>query len=163
MATRSPLHDRADDSLLTLVQDVPQLVKNLIVAEFNAVKGWLVKTATDAGIGTGLMFVALFFIAWVIPMFLVFLTALLSLWLPVWASALIVMGAPDGDSCASRGRLAARANHGNHGTRTCLSLGRSSAGPLRRPPRRATLRFPRSRAKSPEGARESERFSAEPR
>jgi len=92
MAVRSPLRDRADDSLLTLVQDVPQLVKNLIVAEFNAVKGWLVKTATDAGIGTGLMFVALFFIAWVIPMFLVFLTALLSLWLPVWASALIVMG-----------------------------------------------------------------------
>ncbi|MEL5991091.1 phage holin family protein [Microbacterium phosphatis] len=92
MAVRSPLRDRADDSLLTLAQDVPQLVKNLVVAEFNAIKGWAVKTAKDAGIGTGLMFVALFFIAWVVPMFLAFLTALLSLWLPVWAAALIVMG-----------------------------------------------------------------------
>lgn len=92
MALRSPLRDRADDSLLTLAQDVPQLVKNLVVAEFNAVKGWAVYTAKNAGIGTGMMFVALFFIAWVIPMFLVFLTALLSLWLPVWAAALIVMG-----------------------------------------------------------------------
>ncbi|MCD1269953.1 phage holin family protein [Microbacterium sp. MEC084] len=89
---RSPLRDRADDGLFTLIGDVPQLVKNLVVAEFNAVKGWAVKTATDAGIGTGFMIVALFFIAWVVPMFLVFLTALLSLWLPVWASALIVMG-----------------------------------------------------------------------
>ncbi|WP_345751794.1 phage holin family protein [Microbacterium rhizophilus] len=88
----SPVRDRADDGLFTLVGDVPQLVKNLIVAEFNAIKGWLVKTATDAGIGTGLMFVALFFIAWVVPLFLTFLVALLSLWLPVWASALIVMG-----------------------------------------------------------------------
>lgn len=88
----SPVRDRADDGLFTLVGDVPQLVKNLVVAEFNAIKGWLVKTATDAGIGTGLMFVALFFIAWVVPVFLTFLIALLSLWLPVWASALIVMG-----------------------------------------------------------------------
>lgn len=88
----SPVRDRADDGLFTLVGDVPQLVKNLIVAEFNAIKGWLVKTATDAGIGTGMMFVGLFFIAWVVPLFLTFLVALLSLWLPVWASALIVMG-----------------------------------------------------------------------
>ncbi|GAA3669905.1 phage holin family protein [Microbacterium marinilacus] len=88
----SPVRDRADDGLFRLIGDVPQLVKNLVVAEFNAVKGWLVKTAKDAGIGTGLMFVALFFIAWVIPVFLTFLIALLSLWLPVWASALIVMG-----------------------------------------------------------------------
>ncbi|WP_309068516.1 phage holin family protein [Microbacterium sp.] len=88
----SPVRDRADDGLFTLIGDVPQLVKNLIVAEFNAIKGWLGKTAKDAGIGTGMMFIALFFIAWVVPMFLVFLTALLSLWLPVWAAALIVMG-----------------------------------------------------------------------
>ncbi|MER7797233.1 phage holin family protein [Microbacterium sp. NPDC096154] len=88
----SAVRDRADDGLFTLVGDVPQLVKNLIVAEFNAIKGWLVKTAKDAGIGTGLMFVALFFIAWVVPVFLTFLIALLSLWLPVWAAALIVMG-----------------------------------------------------------------------
>jgi hypothetical protein len=88
----SPLRDRNDDGLFTLIGDVPQLVKNLVVAEFNAIKGWLVKTATDAGIGTGFMFVALFFIAWVVPVFLTFLIALLSLWLPVWASALIVMG-----------------------------------------------------------------------
>jgi len=92
MTQQSPLRDRADDGLFRLIGDVPQLVKNLVVAEFNAVKGWLVKTATDAGIGTGLMFVALFFIAWVVPLFLTFLVALLSLWLPVWAAALIVMG-----------------------------------------------------------------------
>lgn len=92
MTAPSPLRDRADDKLLTLVGDVPALVKNLVVAEFNSVKGWLAATAKDAGIGTGFMFVALFFIAWVVPMFLAFLTALLSLWLPVWAAALIVMG-----------------------------------------------------------------------
>lgn len=92
MTMRSPLRDRADDGLFTLIGDVPQLVKNLVVAEFGAVRGWLVKTARDAGIGTGFMIVALFFVAWVVPMFLAFLTALLSLWLPVWAAALIVMG-----------------------------------------------------------------------
>ncbi|GGH50221.1 phage holin family protein [Microbacterium album] len=92
MTAKSPLRDRADDGLFRLIGDVPQLVRNLVVAEFNAVKGWLVKTARDAGIGTGLMLVALFFIAWVVPLFLTFLVALLSLWLPVWAAALIVMG-----------------------------------------------------------------------
>ncbi|MFT4235748.1 MAG: phage holin family protein [Microbacterium sp.] len=90
--TPSPRRDRADDGLLTLVGDVPDLVKNLINAEINAAKAWASQLAKNAGIGTGFMAVALFFIFWAIPVFLGFVVALLSLWLPVWASALIVFG-----------------------------------------------------------------------
>lgn len=88
----SPLRDRADDSLFSLIGDVPELVRNLVVAEVNAAKKWAISTAKDAGIGTGWMLVALFFLFWAIPAFLGFVVALLSLWLPVWASALIVFG-----------------------------------------------------------------------
>ncbi|GAA4192784.1 phage holin family protein [Microbacterium oryzae] len=88
----SPVRDRADDSLFTLIGDVPELVRNLVIAEVDAAKKWAAKTAKDAGFGTGWMLVALFFLFWAIPAFLCFVIALLSLWLPVWASALIVFG-----------------------------------------------------------------------
>lgn len=88
----SPLRDRADDSLFSLIGDVPELVRNLVVAEVNAAKKWAIQAAKDAGIGTGFMLVALFFVFWAIPAFLAFVVALLALWLPVWASALIVFG-----------------------------------------------------------------------
>ncbi|WOF23388.1 phage holin family protein [Microbacterium betulae] len=88
----SPVRDRADDGLFSLIGDLPELVRNLVVAEVNAAKKWAVRTAKDAGIGTGWLIVALFFLFWAIPAFLGFVVALLSLWLQVWAAALIVFG-----------------------------------------------------------------------
>lgn len=84
--------DRADDGLLTLLGDVPQLVRNLVTAEVQAAKTWIARTAKDAGIGSAWFAVALFALFWAIPLFGTFLVALLSLWLPLWASALILFG-----------------------------------------------------------------------
>ncbi|MGB4136982.1 MAG: phage holin family protein [Microbacterium sp.] len=84
--------DRADDSLLTLVGDLPDLVSNLVKAEIDAAKRWLQKTAKDAGISGAWFAVALFFLFWAVPMLLVFLVAGLSSWWPVWLSALVVFG-----------------------------------------------------------------------
>lgn len=84
--------DRADDSLLTLLGDLPELVSNLIKAEVNAAKTWVARTAKDAGIGSVWFLVALFFLAWAIPVLLVFAIAGLSSWWPVWLSALAVFG-----------------------------------------------------------------------
>jgi hypothetical protein len=84
--------DRADDSLLTLLGDLPELVSTLVKAEIDAAKAWVSRTAKDAGIG-GLWFVvALFFLFWAIPVLLVFGIAGLSSWWPVWLSALAILG-----------------------------------------------------------------------
>ena len=86
--------DRADDGLLTLLGDVPELVRNLVIAEVNAAKAWAAKTAKDAGIGSGWIVVALFFLFWAIPAFGVFLIWGMNEWWgwPIWASALTVFG-----------------------------------------------------------------------
>lgn len=84
--------DRADDSLLTLLGDLPELVTNLVKAEINAAKAWLAKTSKDAGIGSVWFVVALFFLFWAVPVVLVFAIAGLSSWWPVWLSALVVFG-----------------------------------------------------------------------
>ncbi len=84
--------DRADDSLLTLLGDVPELVTNLVKAEVNAAKVWISRTAKDAGVGSVWFLVALFFLFWAIPVILVFAIAGLSSWWPVWLSALAVLG-----------------------------------------------------------------------
>jgi hypothetical protein len=84
--------DRADDGLLTLIGELPELLRNLVVAEVNAAKVWLQKTAKDAGVGAGWMALALFFLFWSIPVFDTFLIAGLSSWWPVWLSALVVLG-----------------------------------------------------------------------
>lgn len=84
--------DRADDSLLTLLGDLPELIGNLVKAEVNAAKTWLRRTAKDAGVG-GLWFViALFFLFWAIPVLLTFAIAGIASWWPVWLSALVVFG-----------------------------------------------------------------------
>ena len=44
--------DRADDSLLTLLGDLPELVTNLVKAEIDAAKAWISRTSKDAGIGS---------------------------------------------------------------------------------------------------------------
>lgn len=84
--------DRADDSLLTLLGDLPDLVSALVKAELTAAKAWISRTAKDAGIGSVWFLVALFFLFWFIPVLLVFAIAGLSSWWPVWLSALAVLG-----------------------------------------------------------------------
>jgi len=90
VTTPRGFRDRADDSLLTLVGDVPELLRNLIVAEIDAAKAWLQKTAKDAGVGTGWLVGALFVLFWSIPVLGTFIIAGLSSWWPVWLSALVV-------------------------------------------------------------------------
>lgn len=84
--------DRADDSLLTLLGDLPDLVSNLVKAEIDAAKTWVARTSKDAGIGSVWFLVALFFLFWAVPVVLVFAIAGLSSWFPVWLSAIITFG-----------------------------------------------------------------------
>jgi hypothetical protein len=84
--------DRADDSLLTLLGDLPDLVSNLVKAEIDAAKTWVARTSKDAGIGSVWFLVALFFLFWAVPVVLVFSIAGLSSWFPVWVSAIITFG-----------------------------------------------------------------------
>jgi len=41
MTTPRGFRDRADDSLLTLLGEVPELVRNLVVAEVDSAKKWV--------------------------------------------------------------------------------------------------------------------------
>lgn len=93
MTTPRGFKDRADDSLFTLIGDVPELVRNLVIAEVDAAKKWLKRTAKDAGIGTVWVVAALFVLFWTIPVFGTFVIAGLSSWWPVWLSAIVVFGA----------------------------------------------------------------------
>jgi len=88
----SPLRDRADDGLFTLIGDIPDLVKNLIRAEFDALKAYAGKVVKHSSLAAILVFAALFFLFWATPVFLAFLIILLDLWLPLWSAALIVFG-----------------------------------------------------------------------
>ncbi|MFT4230892.1 MAG: phage holin family protein [Microbacterium sp.] len=94
MTTPRGFRDRADDSLLTLLGDIPELVRNLVVAEVNAAKRWAAKTAKDAGVGAGWLAVALFFLFWSIPALGVFLIWGFHEWWGwwIWAGALLVFG-----------------------------------------------------------------------
>jgi len=89
---RGARRDRADDSLLTLLGDLPELVTNLVKAEIDAAKVWVSRTAKDAGIGSVWFLIALFFLFWAVPVILVFAIAGLSSWWPVWLSAIVVFG-----------------------------------------------------------------------
>lgn len=92
MTTPRGFRDRADESLFSLLGDIPELVRNLVVAEINAAKSWFSKTAKDAGIGAGWFVGALFVLFWSLPVFFAFVIAGLSSWWPVWLSALVVFG-----------------------------------------------------------------------
>ena len=82
--------NRADDGLLTLLGDMPELISNLVKAEIDAAKAWVAKTSKDAGFGAAWLVVALFFLFWAVPVLLVFAIAGLSSWMPVWLAALAV-------------------------------------------------------------------------
>ena len=93
MTTPRGFRDKSDESLLTLVGEIPELVRNLVVAEVDAAKAWAAKAAKDAGIGTGWIVGALFILFWSVPALGTFVIAGLSSWWPVWLSALVVFGA----------------------------------------------------------------------
>ncbi len=92
MTTPRGFRDRSDDSLFTLLGDIPELVRNLVIAEINGAKAWAQRTAKDAGIGAGWFVGALIVLFWAVPVFFAFVIAGLSSWWPVWLSALIVFG-----------------------------------------------------------------------
>lgn len=92
MTTPRGFRDRSDDSLFTIIGDIPELVRNLVVAEINGAKAWAQRTAKDAGIGAGWFVGALIVVFWAIPVFFAFVIAGLSSWWPVWLSALVVFG-----------------------------------------------------------------------
>jgi Flp pilus assembly protein TadB len=91
MTTPRGFRDRADESLLTLLGEVPELVRNLVTAEIEAAKAWLRRTSKDAGIGSGWIVGALFLLFWSIPLLLAFIIIGLSAWMPLWAAALTVL------------------------------------------------------------------------
>ena len=67
MTTPRGFRDRSDDSLFTLIGEVPELVRNLVVAEIDSAKKWLKSAGKQAGLGGAWFIVALFFLFWLIP------------------------------------------------------------------------------------------------
>lgn len=92
MTTPRGFRDRSDDSIFELIGDIPELVRNLVIAEINGAKAWAQRTAKDAGIGAGWFVGALIVVFWAVPVFFAFVIAGLSSWWPVWLSALVVFG-----------------------------------------------------------------------
>ena len=90
MTTPRGFRDRSDDSLFTLIGDIPELVRNLVIAEVNAAKRWLSRTAKDAGIGAGWIAAALFFLFWSVAALGAFAIIGLASWWPAWLAALVV-------------------------------------------------------------------------
>jgi hypothetical protein len=91
MTTPRGFRDRSDDSLFTLVGEIPELLRNLVIAEVDAAKAWLRRTSKDAGIGAGWIVGALFFLFWSVAALLAFAIIGLSSWWPAWLSALVVL------------------------------------------------------------------------
>ena len=90
MSTPRGFRNRADDSLLTLLGEIPELVRALVIAEVDAAKAWLARTAKDGGWGALWMVAALFVLFWSVPALGAWAIAGLSSWWPVWLSALVV-------------------------------------------------------------------------
>ncbi len=90
MTTPRGFRDRADDSLFTLIGEIPELIRNLVIAEVDAGKAWVKRTAKDAGVGAGWIAAALFFLFWTVPALGAFVIIGLSSWWPAWLSALVV-------------------------------------------------------------------------
>lgn len=91
MSTPRGFRDRSDDSLLTLIGDVPELVRNLVVAEVASAKSWAMSAGKNAGLGGVWFIVALFFLFWTIPVIAAFTIIGLASWMPAWLAALIVV------------------------------------------------------------------------
>lgn len=91
MNTPRGFRDRADESLLTLVGEVPELIRNLVVAEFDSAKTWVKSVGKDVGIGGAWFVVALFFLFWSLPALAAFAIIGLSSWMPAWLASLIIV------------------------------------------------------------------------
>ncbi|MFT3797552.1 phage holin family protein [Microbacterium sp.] len=91
MPSSRGFRDRSDDSLLTLVGEVPELVRNLVIAEVDSAKAWAVSAGKDAGMGGVWFLVALFFLFWSLPALAAFTIIGLSSWMPAWLASLIVV------------------------------------------------------------------------
>lgn len=89
---RRGYRDRADDSLLTLLGDLPELVRNLVTAEVEAAKAWVRRTSKDGLFGSLWFVITLFLLFWAIPVLLAFGIIGLSSWWPAWVAALAVFG-----------------------------------------------------------------------
>ncbi|MFT4051367.1 MAG: phage holin family protein [Microbacterium sp.] len=91
MTTPRGFRDRADDSLFTLLGEIPELVRNLVVAEIESTKAWVRSAGKQAGLGGAWLALALFFVFWLIPAIGAFAIIGLASWMPAWLSALIVV------------------------------------------------------------------------
>ncbi|WP_292836505.1 phage holin family protein [Microbacterium sp.] len=91
MNTPRGFRDRADESLLTLIGEVPELIRNLVVAEFDSAKTWVKSVGKDVGIGGAWFVVALFFLFWSLPALAAFAIIGLSSWMPAWLASLIIV------------------------------------------------------------------------
>lgn len=91
MTTPRGFRDRNDDSLFTLIGEIPELIRNLVIAEVDAGKAWVRRTSKDAGIGAVWFAVAFFFLFWAVGVLVAFAIIGLGSWMPYWLSALIVL------------------------------------------------------------------------
>ena len=91
MSTPRGFRDRSEDSLLTLIGEVPELVRNLVLAEFQSAKAWAAKAGKQAGLGGMWFVIALFFLFWSLPALGAFVIIGLSSWIPAWMASLIVL------------------------------------------------------------------------
>lgn len=85
--------DKSKENLFQLLGELPEQFSRLIALQIERAKLWLQLTLKDGGIGVAWFLVALFFIFWTIPAFGALIVAILNIWLPPWASILILMGA----------------------------------------------------------------------
>jgi hypothetical protein len=90
VTTPRGFRDRSDDSLFTLIGEIPELIRNLVIAEVDAGKAWVRRTSKDAGIGAVWFAVAFFFLFWAVGVLVAFAIIGLASWMPVWLSALVV-------------------------------------------------------------------------
>ena len=92
MTTPRGFRDRADDSLLTLLGEIPELVRNLVVAEIDAAKAWLARTAKDGGWGALWVFAALFVLFWSVPVLGTFVIAVVFFAMLIITAILALLG-----------------------------------------------------------------------
>ncbi len=91
MTTPRGFRDRNDDSLFTLIGEIPELIRNLVIAEVDAGKAWVRRASKDSGIGAAWFAVAIFFAFWAVGVLVAFAIIGLGSWMPYWLSALIVL------------------------------------------------------------------------
>ena len=90
MTDRS-VNDKSRESLLTLIGNLPVLVTNLIQAEIDQLKTKAKHLGSYAGKGAVFVAIALMFLFFAVGTLVAVIIAALSLFMPVWLAALIVM------------------------------------------------------------------------